>query len=180
MAAASTIPARMQVAHPTLIEISIPRSQLDIIRPNQSRSQPGSNPYNRDPSISRAVSVRLISEPPGALMIASLSPDTIWFDQPASSNDERMTWRFAVSPNTVGRFGLTLATTGRTLGPFGTQIDSNPPTETFEIKTWRPLAPRIGRVFGYVAVFTIGAVAAFLTSDTIKAGFVALSKLLDR
>lgn len=173
--AARGIPGELPTGESTVIEIRIPREQLDVIRPPASQSA-----ARVEPPITRAVSVQLISETPGALAITPLSAETIWFDRPSVSAGEEGVWRFALTPVLRGQHGVTLSVIGRTVGPYGLQIDPSAVSETFEVTVRRTFGARLLRLGGYVAMFALGALVANLFGTRILAAAVNLLQMVTK
>lgn len=173
IAAARGIPGEVPVGESAVVEIRIPREQLDVMRP------PGNASGGRvEAPIVRAVGVQLISEIPGALGITPLSAETIWFDRPSPLAGEEGVWRFALTPVLGGKHGVTLSVLGRTIGPYGLQIDPSAVSETFEVTVHRSFGGRILRLGGYVAAFVLGALIANLAGAKIAATVAGWVKLV--
>lgn len=173
IAAARGIPGEVPVGESVVVEIRIPREQLDVIR-----SGGASTAGRVEPPITRAVSVQLISEIPGALGITPLSAETVWYDRPALMAGEEGIWRFALTPALGGKHGVTLSVLGRTIGPYGLQIDPSAVSETFEVTVHRSFGARLLRLGGYVAAFVLGALIANLAGAKIAATVAGWLKLV--
>lgn len=173
ISAARGIPGELPVGESVVVEIRIPREQLDVMRP------PASGAAGRvEAPITRAVSVQLISEIPGALGITPLSAEAMWFDRPSLMADEEGVWRFALTPVLKGKHGVTLSVLGRTMGPYGLQIDPSAVSETFEVTVRRSIGARVLRLGGYVAAFVLGALIANLAGAKIAATVAGWMKLI--
>lgn len=175
IAAARGIPGEVPVGESVVVEIRIPREQLDVMRPPANASA-----GRVEPPMARAVSVQLISEIPGALGITPLSAETMWFDRPSLMAGEEGIWRFALTPVLKGKHGVTLSVLGRTIGPYGLQIDPSAVSETFEVTVRRSLGARFLRLGGYVAAFVLGALIANLAGAKIATTVAGWVKLVVR
>ncbi len=173
IAAARGIPGEVPVGESVVVEIRIPREQLDVIRPGTAATA-----GRVEPPVTRAVSVQLISEIPGALGITPLSAETVWYDRPALMAGEEGIWRFALTPALGGKHGVTLSVLGRTIGPYGLQIDPSAVSETFEVTVHRSFGTRLLRLGGYVAAFVLGALIANLAGAKIAATVAGWLKLV--
>lgn len=173
IAAARGIPGEIPVGESVIVEIRIPRDQLDVVRPPIQAS-----PARVEAPLARSVSVQLVSEIPGALAITPLSAETIWYDRPAMTAAEEGIWRFALTPVLKGKHGVTLSVYGRTIGIYGIQLDPSAISETFEVTVRRYLGARILRLGGYVAVFVLGALVTNLAGAKIAETISSWVKLV--
>lgn len=173
IAAARGIPGEVSIGETVVIEIRIPREQLDVMRPPVHVSS-----GRVESPITRAVGVQLISEIPGALGITPLSAETMWFDRPSLAAGEEGIWRFAITPVLNGKHGVTLSVLGRTIGAFGVQLDPSAVSETFEVTVRRSFGMRFLRLGGYAAAFVLGALVANLAGAKIAATVTAWLKLI--
>jgi hypothetical protein len=167
MAAARGIVGVMPANVPTPVEIRIPREQIDILRTAAGWQPPRGAPPNAagsmvrpDTALTRAVGVQLTSEPADALLVTALTPETVWFDRPILAPGEMCVWRFTVTPQRSGRYGLTLAVLGRTIGPAGVAVDQAAASETFEINVRASKRATAIRLVGYLVAFAAGAITA--------------------
>lgn len=87
-------------------------------------------------------------------------------------------WRFALTPVLKGKHGVTLSVHGRTIGPYGVQLDPAAVSETFEVTVRRYLGTRILRLGGYVAVFVLGALITNLAGARIAESISSWIKLV--
>lgn len=182
IAAAAAIPARMSVGTPTKVEIRIPRAELDIVWPSQMRApQHGAAPHQRlDPPLTRAVALRLVAERPDTCQVSQLTPETVWFHQAPSSPDGDVIWSFAVLPLKPGKFRMTLAVNGRTMGPFGAQADPQSSNETFEVAAKSSKAHGLKRAAVMVLVFGLGLATAMFAAAPLRQALSSIMKLVAR
>lgn len=146
--AASGLPAVVRRDVPVLVEIRIPRSQVDVPRHNLQAAAHGA-------TILRAVTTRLTSGPVSGLSIEPRTPETAWLG-PAETDSRDVIWQYVLLPTRAGTFAVTLSVTGRTLSPGGVHNDASTAAETFAVRV-KPERGRFWRrLFGTMLLLGIG------------------------
>ncbi len=146
--AAAGLPAVVRRNTPVLVEIRVPRSQVDV-----PRNGPHAAPQNFP--VVRAVTTRLISGPVSGLSIEPRTPETAWLS-PADADNRDVIWQYVLLPTRAGTFAVTLSIAGRTLSPAGMTNDAGTAAETFAVRV-KPERGRFWRrLFGTVVLLLVG------------------------
>lgn len=149
MGAASGLPASVRRHAPVLIEIRIPRAQVDV---------PRHGPYaHGGAALVRAVTVRLTSGPVSGLSIEPRTPETAWLG-PAEgeANARDIVWQFVLLPTRPGTFAVTLHVAGRTITPGGMTSDVASSAETFAVKVKGERGRFLRRLSGWLTLLAVG------------------------
>lgn len=146
--AAAGLPASVRRNVPVLIEIRIPRGQVDVPR-HGSQAPP---PHHH---VMRAVTTRLTSGPVSGVSIEPRTPETAWLG-PADADARDVVWQYVLLPTRAGTYAVTLSIAGRTVSPAGLSNDVTTAAETFAVRV-RPERGRFSRrLFGTVLLLAIG------------------------
>jgi neural Wiskott-Aldrich syndrome protein len=124
--AAAGLPAVVRRNIPVLVEIRIPRAQVDVPRHGPQASTHGA-------SIVRAVTTRLTGGPVSGLSIEPRTPETAWLG-PADADSRDVIWQYVLLPTRSGTFAVTLSVAGRTFSPGGMMNDASTAAETFAVR----------------------------------------------
>lgn len=176
VAAASGLPAVMRIGTPVLVEVRIPRDQIDIPRYRGSHLVG----VGAEAAIYRVVSVRLGTGGVSGLAIEPRSPETIWIGMGRDVDATDFVWQFVATPTRVGRFAVTLAIAGRTVTPHGVAGDGTPVSETFAVSVKRPRGVRFKAFLTTALVFTLGAAAMAVAGAPVLATAKTLIERLIR
>jgi hypothetical protein len=165
VAAAAGLPASIRMGTPVLVEVRIPRDQIDVPRrrTNVQMAGPAEMP------IYRVISVRLGTGGVSGLAIEPRSPETVWLGLGRDLDSHDFVWQFVVTPTRAGRFAVTLGVTGRTVSPYGVAGDGTPTTETFAVVVKRLPGGRLKRFLWALTMFGLGAVTAFYAGAPLLA-----------
>jgi hypothetical protein len=146
--AAAGLPAVVRRNVPVLVEIRIPRSQVDVPRQGPHAPPPGM-------SIVRAVTTRLTGGPVSGLSIEPRTPETAWLGS-ADADNRDVVWQYVLLPTRAGTFAVTLSVAGRTLAPSGMINDASSAAETFAVRV-KPERGRFWRrLLGTLLLLGIG------------------------
>ena len=149
VAAAGGLPASVRRYAPVLVEIKIPRAQVDV---------PRHGPYaHAGTALVRAVTVRLTGGPVSGLSIEPRTPETAWLgpaDADAGARD--VVWQFVLLPTRPGVFAVTLHIAGRTIAPTGLSNDVATATETFAVKVRGERGRGLQRFAGWIGLLAVG------------------------
>ena len=134
---------------PVLIEIRIPRAQVDV---------PRQGPYAQGgASLVRAVTVRLTSGPVSGLSIEPRTPETAWLGPTeGEANARDIVWQFVLLPTRPGTFAVTLHVAGRTITPGGMTSDVASSAETFAVKVKGVRGSFLKRLSSWLMLLAIG------------------------
>jgi neural Wiskott-Aldrich syndrome protein len=152
VAAAAGLPAMMHIGTPVLVEVRIPRDQIDVPR---RRATPGAQLPPETP-VYRAMTVRLGTGGISGLAIEPRTPETVWLEPGIGHTSDKVVWQFVVTPATCGAFAVTLSVTGRTISPYGVSSDAAPTAETFAVKVRRKQGTFLRRVLIAAGTFGTG------------------------
>lgn len=144
--AAGGLPAVVRRNFPVLVEVRIPRQQVDVPRSLAPQAPP----------IFRAVTTRLASGPVSGLSIEPRTAETAWLgpgDGDAQSRD--VVWQYVLTPIRSGVFAVTLTVSGRTISVGGMTSDVTATAETFAVR----VKPERGRLSRRLLVGTLLLVA---------------------
>jgi hypothetical protein len=128
-----TIPSRLALGAPHIIEVHVKRSPLSG---GGSNSRPLAQ--RSDMVTARAISVRL-RPAKGSFAIDQPSPETQWDKavDGARLAGEGAVWRFSIQPTRLGRGALLLAVTARTVAADGTILETALPDQIIEVRIGR-------------------------------------------
>ena len=169
--AAGGLPASVRRHVPVLVEIRIPRAQVDV---------PRHGPYaHGGGGLVRAATVRLTSGPVSGLSIEPRTPETAWLG-PAEveANARDIVWQFVLLPTRPGVFAVTLHVTGRTFAPGGMTSDIASAAETFAVRVRGERGRGLRRMASWLALLAVGGAIGWALTGPL-AGLVraALSAL---
>jgi hypothetical protein len=124
--AAAGLPAVVRRNVPVLVEIRVPRAQVDV---------PRNGPIALPPQLQivRAVTTRLTGGPVSGLSIEPRTPETTWLG-PADADNRDVIWQYVLLPTRAGTFAVTLSISGRTFAPSGMVTDASTAAETFAVR----------------------------------------------
>lgn len=145
--AAAGLPAVVRRNVPVLVEIRIPRSQVDVPRhgPFAASGVP----------VLRAVTTRLTGGPVSGLSIEPRTPETTWLG-PAEADNRDVIWQYVLLPTRAGTFAVTLSVSGRTVTPNGMITDASTAAETFAVRV-KPERGRFSRrLFSTLVLLALG------------------------
>jgi neural Wiskott-Aldrich syndrome protein len=163
VSAAAGLPASMRLGAPMLVEVRIPRDQVDVPR----RRGPHAIGRGQDTPIYRVVSVRLGTGGISGLAVEPRSPETIWIGMGRDFDAHEFVWQFVVTPTRAGRFAVTLSVSGRTVSPYGVTGDDTPQSETFAVVVKRAPGGRFKRLMVGLALVGLGAATAVVAGGPI-------------
>jgi hypothetical protein len=151
VAAASGLPALMRIGEPVLIEVRVPRGEVDVPR---ATARPGVASLG-DAPVYRVITARLIAAG-GAIGIEARTPETVWLEPTLQPVADDVVWQFLAIPTKRGTIPVTLTISGRTISAYGVMADQSAPSETFAVTVKRPK----GALFKRKGVLLMGAGAA--------------------
>ncbi len=163
VAAAAGLPATMRIGVPVLVEVRIPRDQIDVQR---RRATPGAVPQVETP-VYRAITVRLGTGGVSGLAIEPRTPETIWLEPGLDRTSDAVVWQFVVTPATRGSFAVTLAVTGRTISPYGVSSDAGSGSEQFAVKVKRKRGTALRRLAVGGGLFAAGVLFAWYAGASV-------------
>ena len=169
------VPRVMRVGVPVDVEVHIARDKIEsLIMTLNGRGAPA----RPDAFLTRAVSVRLRA-PHGGFWIEAVSPETQWAETATSHpHDDFAVWRWTVLPHRRGRGRLLLMVSTRTVGQDGLATESAPPDRVIEIKVKSNKLRRLGSLFVWLIVLSIGAALGYFGQDVWDPALLAIRKLI--
>ena len=142
------MPAIVRRNTPVLVEIRIPRSQVDV-----PRHGPLAPPLGM--TVLRAVTTRLTGGPVSGLSIEPRTPETAWLS-PADADNRDVIWQYVLLPTRAGTFAVTLSVSGRTVAHNGMMNDVSTSAETFAVRV-KPERGRFSRrLFSTLVLLALG------------------------
>lgn len=173
VSAAGGLPASVRRNAPVLIEIRIPRAQVDV---------PRHGPYaHSGAALVRAVTVRLTSGPVSGLSIEPRTPETAWLGPAEGETIARdIVWQYVLLPTRPGTFAVTLHVAGRTITSAGMTSDVASSAETFAVKVKGVRGSFLRRLSSWLMLLAVGGALGWaLTgplSGLVKALFDAVRR----
>jgi hypothetical protein len=164
VAAASGLPAVVRVGEPVLVEVRVPRGEVDVPR---ATARPGIAPIS-EPPVYRVVTARLTANST-AIVIEPRTPETLWLEPSLGHVADDVTWQFLVTPQRRGTIPVSLTISGRTISAYGVMADKSEPSETFAVTVKRAPGSLAKRFFKGVLLLAIGAGSAWAVLGPLAA-----------
>jgi hypothetical protein len=156
VAAAAGLPAVVRVGDPVLVEIRVPRGEVDVPR---ATARPGIAPI-AEPPVYRVVTARL-SANTTAIAIEPRTPETVWLEPSLGPVADDVSWQFLLTPLRRGTIPVTLTIAGRSISAYGVMADKTSPTETFAVTVKRAPGALSRRFLKGLALLIVGGVVTW-------------------
>lgn len=173
---AEFIPPRMRSGRPTVIEITLPIAKLASLSDDHHSYHQVRNSGGQ--ASLTAISIRLLSNY-GGFQIEPSSPETQWLNTSATANPDAdtLSWRWSVTPVSVGRASLQVVAAGRTLGPDGLASETTLPGQHAEVKVGRAWGKTFARLAALSLAFILGGTLVLFSGPILELAETTLATL---
>jgi len=169
------IPRTMRVDIPSLVEVSIARSDVQNLQDTLTGPAPA---HRHDLMITKAMSVRLRA-PDGGFFIETASPETQWINNNLGIEvDDNAMWRWNVTPKTRGRKRLQVIVSARTVGSDGLAAETALPDQVVEVKVRTNYKKNVRHLAGWTTAAIIGGLFARFGEQIWETGRVFVLSLI--
>jgi len=169
------IPRFMRVDVPSLVEVSIARSDVKNLQDTLSGPAPA---HRHNLMITKAMSVRLRA-PDGGFFIETASPETQWIDNNLGIEaDDYAMWRWNVTPKTRGRKRLQVIVSARTVGSDGLAAETALPDQVVEVRVRTNYKKNVKHLAGWTTAAIIGGLLARFGEQIWETGRVLVLSLM--